>query len=277
MRSPLRLLNAWVDHQRLADRRREVEWQLSTVFRQPIHLRPTLAGGGFDRIYLAHGDREQNRILASVRMNSPGKDRAPSEPDLPRIALAAADRIHRESRAYRQLAALGIAPRLIARGEYFLANHWLPWPRMSEVLRQNSEKLWDALPVALEAIRTMHDNGVAHMDLNCGNVLISPDYTSAVIIDFEFAPQRSMIAFDQQRFDYLRLAHNLLKPRRGREAAFWNPARFVKMFAQVVPEAGIGIPSEFRAVWFPRVFENQIISEGFAEILGVRDYEWVSI
>ena len=30
--SPLRLLNAWIDHQRLAERRRQVEWQLGVVF-----------------------------------------------------------------------------------------------------------------------------------------------------------------------------------------------------------------------------------------------------
>lgn len=277
MRSPLRIFNAWIDHQRLAERRYQVEWQLSVIFKQPVRLRPTLSGGGFDRIYLAHGDDEQNSVLASVRMNCPGGDRTPMEPDLPRIALPGEDRIHRESRAYRHLSTLGIAPRLIARGEFFLANHWLPWPRLSDVLRQDSDRLWDVLPVVLDAVRTMHDHRVVHMDLNCGNVLISPDFKSAVIIDFEFAPLPSMIVFDQQRFDYLRLAHNLLKPRRGREAAFWNPARFVDVFSQFVPEAGFGIPSEFRALWFDRVFENEVIREGFAEILGVRGYEWVSL
>ena len=58
MRSPLRLFNAWIDHQRLAERRYQVEWQLGIVFKQRIRLRPTLSGGGFDRIYLAHGDDE---------------------------------------------------------------------------------------------------------------------------------------------------------------------------------------------------------------------------
>ena len=277
MKSPLRLFNAWIDHQRLADRRHEVEWQLGVVFRQPVRLRPTLSGGGFDRIYLAHRDTPQNQVLASVRMNCPGTDRAPKEPDLPRIALPGEHRIHREARAYRQLATLGIAPRLIARGEYFLANHWLPWPRLSDVLRQESGRLWEVLPVVLDAIRTMHDNGVVHMDLNCGNLLISPDFQSAVIIDFEFAPLRSMIVFDQQRFDYLRLAHNLLKPRRGREAAFRQPERFVELFSQFVPETGRGIPAAFDPAWFDRVFESEVIRGGFAEILGVRGYQWVSI
>ncbi len=277
MRSPLRLFNAWIDHQRLADRRRDVEWQLGVLFKQAVRLRPTLSDGGFDRIYLAHQADAENRVLASVRMNCLGRERAPDEPDLPRIALPGEHRIHREARAYRRLASLGVAPRLIARGEYFLVNHWLPWPRLSDVLRQQSERLWDALPVVLDAIRTMHDHGVVHMDLNCGNVLVSPDFSAAVIIDFEFAPLRSMNEFDQQRFDYLRLAHNLLKPRRGRDAAFQDPARFVELFAQHVPETGSGIPAEFRAAWFERIFENEVISAGFEEILGVRAWQWVSL
>ena len=62
MMSPFRLLNAWIDHQRLAERRRQVEWQLGVVFKQPITLRPTFSGGGFDRIYLAHADSQQAKI-----------------------------------------------------------------------------------------------------------------------------------------------------------------------------------------------------------------------
>ena len=271
--SPLRLLNAWIDHQRLGERRRQVEWQLGVVFKQPITLRPTLSSGGFDRIYLAHADSRRSNILASVRMNVPGRDRQPKEPHLPRLPLTGEHRIHREAHAYQQLSPLGIAPRLIARGEFYLANHWLPWPRLSDVLRHHSHLLWDLLPVALGAIREMHENGVVHMDLNCGNLLIAPDFQSVVIIDFEFAPLRSMIRFDQQRFDYLRLAHNLLKPRRGREVAFQQPERFVQLFENNVPETGFGIPDAMHTAWFQRVVEHDVIRNGFKEIFGVLDSE----
>jgi len=271
--SPLRLLNAWIDHQRLAERRRQVEWQLGVVFKQPITLRPTLSGGGFDRIYLAHGDSPRSKILASVRMNVPGRDRPPKEPHLPRISIPGEYRIHREARAYQQLSPLGIAPRLIARGDSYLANHWLPWPRLSDVLRHHSHLLWDLLPVVLNAIREMHENGVVHMDLNCGNLLIAPDFQTVVIIDFEFAPLRSMTTFDRHRFDYLRLAHNLLKPRRGRDAAFLQPERFVELFARYVPETGPGIPDAMNTAWFDRVVEHDVIRTGFEEIFGVLDSE----
>ena len=271
--SPLRLLHAWIDHQRLSERRRQVAWQLGVVFKQPITLRPTFSGGGFDRIYLAHADSQRSKILASVRMNVPGRDRPPKEPHLPRAPLAGGQRIRREAHAYRQLSPLGIAPRLIACGEFYLANHWLPWPRLSDVLRRHSHLLWDLLPVVLNSIREMHENGVVHMDLNCGNLLVAPDFQSVVIIDFEFAPLRSMITFDQQRFDYLRLAHNLLKPRRGRDAAFLQPARFVELFAQYVPETGLGIPDAMHTAWFDRVVEHDVIRSGFEEIFGGLDSE----
>lgn len=76
--------------------------------------------------------------------------------------------------------------------------------------------------MALDAIREMHEHDVVHLDLNCGNLLIAPDFQSVAIIDFEFAPLLLMSRFDQQRFDYLRLAHNLLKPRAVRRLRFCN-------------------------------------------------------
>jgi hypothetical protein len=111
------------------------------------------------------------------------------------------------------------------------------------------------------------------MDLNCGNLLVAPNFQSVVIIDFEFAPLRAMSRFDQQRFDYLRLAHNLLKPRRGREAAFQQPARFVELFARYVPETGCGIPDAMDTAWFSRVVEHDVIRAGFEDIFGVLDSE----
>lgn len=273
MRSPLRLLNAWIDHQRLAERRRKVEWELGVIFRTAISLRPTFTGGGFDRIYQAHLDSDPTKILAGVRLNVPGPDRVATERHLPRLSLSGEQRICREARAYRTLSVIGISPQLIARGDCFLVNRWLPWPRLSDILRHHGRLLWDLLPVVLDAVREMHDNDVVHMDLNCGNILIAPNFQSAVIIDFEFAPLQSMIPFDQQRFDFLRLAHNLLKPRRGRDAAFKQPQRFVDLFARYVPEAGFGIPDALNSAWFERVIEHDVIRRGFEEIVGVLDCE----
>ena len=269
MRSPLRLLNAWIDHQRLSERRSLVECQLNVLLKQTVTLLPSVSGSGFDRIYLAQTNSWPSKTIACVRMNCPWRGIPPEQTHLPRISLKAEHRIARETRAYEVLAPVGIAPELISCGEYYLANHWLPWPRLSEVLKQSPGRLWSVLPPALEAVRKMHSRGVVHMDLNCGNLLIAPDFESVALIDFEYAPRADMTFFDQQRFDYLRLAHNILKPRRGRETAMRDPLRFVESFARVAPESGFGIPEPLAAESFCRVLEHSAIRIGFEELFGV--------
>lgn len=269
MMAPLRYLNAWIDHQRLHRRSAQVEWQLSFVLRCPVFLQPTCTGGGYDRIFRVLRTGRSHHPLASVRMNCPWRDKVPAEPLLPRIALPAQRRISRESRCYEKLAPLGIAPELIARGEYFLANQYLPWRRVSDVLRQSSASLWPVLPVILEAVRRMHAADVVHMDLNCGNLLISPDFRRVVMIDFEYAPKHDMLQFDQQRFDLLRLAHNLLKPRRGRDAAFRHPDRFIRIFREFAPESGFGVPDALPSSGFSRVLEHPEIAAAFQDLFGV--------
>ena len=273
MRSPLRLLSDWIEHQRLWERRQAVEWQLSLVLQRSLTLMPTVSGGGFDRIYVGQTNAWPSRSIAGVRMNCPQQAERAEEPQLPRRSLNAVQRISREARAYELLSPQGIAPELIARGEFFLANHWLPWPRVSEVLRRNPERLWHILPAVLSAVQAMHACGVVHMDLNCGNLLLAPDDSRVAIIDFEYAPRADMTQFDQQRFDFLRLAHNLLKRRRGREAAMQQPDRFVRFFARFAPESGFGIPEPLAAAGFYRVLENQTIRSGFQDLFGVFEFD----
>ena len=268
MRSPLRLLNTWIDHQRLSERRTFVEWQLSIVLKQSVTLLPTVLGSGFDRIYLAQANSRPQEPIACVRMNCPWRGIPPEQAHLPRRPLKAWQRIAREAHAYEVLAPLGIAPQLMARGDYFLANRWLPWPRVAEVLKRSPASLWDILPQVLDAVQHMHCRGVVHMDLNCGNLLVAPDFSSVALIDFEYAPCAGLTLFDQQRFDYLRLAHNILKPRRGRTAALREPHRFIAHFARVAPESGFGIPAQFSADCFHRVCEEPIIRSGFEELFG---------
>ena len=272
MISPMRVLSAWIDYQRLRERCLEVEWQLSIVLKQEVWLVPNFSSGGTDRIFLAQTRRYPARTLACVRMSCPWRDNRTPEPHLARVQLTAPRRIARESRVYDRLAPLQITPALIARGEHFLANQFLPWPRASEVLRKDPETLWRILPKALEAIRKMHAHGVVHLDLNCGNLLVSPDFSNVAIIDFEFAPLKDMTAFDQQRFDFLRFAHNLLKRRRGRDAAFREPHRFVDLFAQFAPESGFGLPDLLNPIGFSRVLENHAIANGLKELLGAFEF-----
>jgi hypothetical protein len=273
MRSPLRLLNAWLDLHRLEDRRRQVEWQLGIALREPLQLLPAKLSGGSDRVFLARTQRWHSHVAASVRIARPDRvvSESESDPHLLRRRLTADERLARECRAYQRLSVEGLAPRLLARGPEFLANQYLPWLRLSAKLRRDPGSFWSVLPVVLEAMQQMHGLGVTHLDPNCGNLLLSPDGRRAVWIDFEYGPPTGALFPDLQRFDWLRLINSLLQPRRGGRAIEASPRRFLRAVASFVPnncESGTVMLSP---AGFPRVLEQSLIAEELAEMFGLAD------
>lgn len=269
MKMLMRRLDAWIDSQRLTTTRLSVADQLGFVLGRPVQLLPTTGGGGQDRIFVARTVTGPHRLLSAVRIPCVWKSRPQAEPFLPRETLSPLQRIARESAVYERLSVHGLAPRLIARGTQFLANDYLPWERVSEVLRRDESVLWQLLPQMLRAVGAMHSLGVCHMDLNCGNILVSPERNRIVFIDFEYTPSRQLNQVDRFRFDYLRLAHNLLKPRRGRRLAFENPQRFVHMFAEYAPQAASGIPEFLPTAAYGRLLDHPVIAAGFVEHFGI--------
>jgi serine/threonine protein kinase len=121
----------------------------------------------------------------------------------------------------------------------------------------------------LDAVQRMHELGITHLDLNCGNVLVSPDLSRVALIDFEYAPVHGLSFHDQQRFDLLRLAHNLLKPRRGRDAAFSDPGAFVASFARSIPSPDGSSTVNLDPAGFHRVFDHAAIGRQLSDLLGV--------
>lgn len=273
MKMLMRRLDAWIDSQRLTTTRLSVADQLGFVLGRPVQLLPTTGGGGQDRIFVARTITGPHRLLAAVRIPCDWKSRPQVEPFLPRETLSPLQRIARESAVYERLSVHGLAPRLIARGTQFLANDYLPWERVSEVLRRDESVLWRVLPHMLRAVGAMHSLGVCHMDLNCGNILVSPERNRIVFIDFEYSPSRQLNQVDRFRFDYLRLAHNVLKPRRGRRLAFENPLRFVRMFAEYAPQAASGIPESLSPAAYSRLLDHPTIAAGFVEHFGISPRE----
>lgn len=273
MNGLMRRIDAWIDSQRLSTTRLQVAEQLSFVLGCPVQLLPTTGGGGQDRIFVARSLTGPHRCLAAVRIPCQWKQCPQAEPFLPRETLSPIQRIARESAVYERLSPHGLAPRLIARSTQFLANDFLPWERVSEVLRRDDAALWQVLPAVLRSVHAMHSLGVSHMDLNCGNILISPERNRVVFIDFEYAPSNHLSPVDRFRFDYLRLAHNLLKPRRGRRRAFENPLRFVQMFAEYAPVSAAGIPESLPAGSYARLLDHPEIAAGFVENFGISRLE----
>ncbi|MFN9717942.1 MAG: lipopolysaccharide kinase InaA family protein [Planctomycetota bacterium] len=267
MKSPLRMLNAWIDHRRLDQRSTEVEWRLRVRLGKVVTLSPMHSGGGADRIFLGRTNAGLPQNVCCVRMVCPWRRVRSSERGLPRLSLPSVQRLLREEFAYQRLHPIGLSPQIIAGDSFFLATHYVPWPRLSDVLRDRPERLWLVLPVLLSAISEMHAAGISHMDLNCGNVLVSPELNQVMFIDFEYGPRADFLFFDQQRFDFLRMVHSLLKRRRGLDAIADDPDRFAELFAAHAPESGPDIPSELDPRWFHRVIEfpaiNAILQTAF--------------
>lgn len=253
MNSPGRLLRSWLNHLRLRDQVREVEWQLGLALRRSVQLVPARTGGGFDSIYFARTRRAPHRFVASVRINCPWKTTTPDEPLLPRRVLDGPARIRREATAYRRLAADGLTPRLLVQSSGWLANEWLPWIRVADVLRRDESALWTMLPAVLDSIRRMHELGVVHMDLNCGNLMLTPDAAAVTLIDFEYEPVAGLPENECRAFDLLRLVHNLLKPRRGRDEILRHPERFADLIRPALADTAGALLNRRAAVWFSRI------------------------
>jgi serine/threonine protein kinase len=252
MTSPRRLVKAWWKQRRMRDIVADSEWQLGIALKHSVRL-VAARTNGYDCIYRAHSRRWPESVIACVRLNCPWRDARPDEPHLPRLPLAGPHRIAREASVYRCLAADGLTPRLLVQSETYLANEWLPWPRLADLLRKDDECIWHALPAVLRAIRSAHHLGEVHMDLNCGNVLLDPATGAVRLIDFEYAPVSQLNAAQLQAFDFLRLMHNLLKPRRGRRQILNSTARFAEMIDPWIPPSALPLLREFGTSWFDRI------------------------
>jgi serine/threonine protein kinase len=259
MSSPKRFLRSWLRHFRMRDVVGDVEWQLGIALKRSVRLVPARTGGGFDSIYIARGTRPPYPHVASVRLNCPWRDARPDESHLPRRSLSGPERIVREATVYRELAPHGLSPQLLVQGRSFLANEWQPWPRLSDLLRNDETLVWEVLPGVLRSVSAAHAHGVVHMDLNCGNVLLKPD-GGACLIDFEYEAEDSLSKDQQQAFDVLRLVHNLLKPRRGRHAILQQPERFADMLQPLMPASASSLIETFASAWFDRIANSQSVA-----------------
>lgn len=233
MKSPIRHVFGLYRRIQMRDRILEARTLLEFALEQKLRLIPI---GAFnkkqDLLYKAVAADTSSIPLASVRVVDHTQPRVPDEPDLPRVLPEHRDRLARETMAYRQLGSIGLSPVWLAGGENFLANSWLDWPRLSDLLRTSEDSIWILLPKCLLALNQMHQQGVAHLDLNCGNILVSPIDQSIVFVDFEYQPTVNQSLQEQQAFDYVRFTHSLLKRRRALRAAIENTDRFCQLFHQ---------------------------------------------
>ncbi len=268
MRFPGRALLRWKQRYVARHRAGEVRKQLTQIFGQSIRLQFVVTGGGTDLIYQAHLADSPKTVVACVRLGQECLSLTPDEPNLPRRMLSMTTRIEREADIYRRLAPEKVTPRLLAQSTDFLANEWLPWPRLSDVLRNREASLWDVLPLVFEHVARMHSAGIMHLDLNCGNILVSRDLSAVAFIDFEYGPPDDLPTATLQAFDYVRHTHNLLKRRRGLDEVCGAPQRYIDLLLRYIPFPEKPVLRQLHPECFDRIRRLPILAEGFRELFG---------
>lgn len=210
-------ITRWLKRRRelaqLAPRMRELEAELSRALGPPVSLKPAATKGGYDEIFYV---MQATARIAVLRVNSPFKENHdPVGPRDPGVPLGDKERLDREWTAYQRLAPSGLSPKPLWRGDGAIACSWLPWDRVSNLLKSPRDSFWPLMQRIIPAIAKMHELGVTHLDLNAGNILSEPGGIGIAFIDFEFGPQPWVTLAQQQAFDYLRLIDNCTKRRRG--------------------------------------------------------------
>ena len=112
----------------------------------------------------------------------------------------------------------------------------------------------------------MHDFGIAHLDLNSGNLLVEELGPGILIIDFEFGPA-TWVAWEQQMaFDYLRLLDDFLRPRRGGQALMNESGRMIAILEGVVPKAVGEAPMRFSLAKLQRLAAEELFRKRLIEV-----------
>lgn len=174
---------------------------------------------------------------------------------LPRQRLSGAKKIEWESSAYQSLSESGLAPQVLFSDKHLIVNSWSPSGRLSELLRKDCRSVWLWMPVVLNAIALMHEQGIVHLDLNCGNILIDPSRRHAGLIDFEYQPLATNSLTISQAFDYVRFLHGLLQRRRGRDAILDDRDRFMGICRDQIPVELRSAAMDFPDAWLGRCLE----------------------
>ena len=270
MKNPRKLWAAWYRrfrYRQFCQRYRlpDISERIAVALHTPVKLQAQrVSGDGCDNIFrVVSADRHQ-RPMAMVRLVNVDCVKHASEPLLPRRLESHADRLGREAAAYRLLSSHKLAPSVIDCGPDYLVNTWVPGVRLSDLLKRSEENIWQLLPACLRAIDQMHSLGIVHLDLNCGNLLINPDYLSVVFIDFEFHPGLQHSAEALRGFDYVRFAHNLLKRRRALKPALQQPERFAGLFDAACSGSSLSF-DQLPAACFERIRQHPLLNQVFQQ------------
>jgi hypothetical protein len=171
MQAPNRWLRQFICRVGIQSRLRRLRGELLIPFPDLERIQPSEHDGGYDSIFYL--ERGADRI-GVLRLNNPYKRRAPVWPGKPRSVLSPRARLDREWEAYEKLAPVGLSPQNLWRTTDAMVCSFQTAPRLRVVLELRLVPLAEAFAATLEAVHRMHEQGVTHLDLTAGNILLDP-------------------------------------------------------------------------------------------------------
>ncbi len=235
--------------------RGKLQEELSAFLQQPCQLVPASGKGGYDRLFYVE-TQGQRIAMMRVKNNQAGKA-APSSSDALRRTLTPDERLDYEWAAYTALSQTKLSPKPVWRTQEAIVASYHPFPRASELLKADEQRVWMLFPHLFALVRGMHAAQVVHMDLNLGNILVDPQTYEMMAIDFEYAPGATLSIEQAHLCDYLRLINDLLRPRRGGRALQKDFNRFTELLRRALPP---GITRENVACiqgYFPMIMRDK--------------------
>jgi len=212
----------------------KLQEELSSFLKQPCQLISAAGKGGYDRLFYVE-TKGQRMAMMRVKNNQAG-EAAPSSAEALRRTLTPDERLDYEWAAYTALSQKHLSPQPLWRTQEAIVASYHPFPRASEMLKSDEQLVWTLFPHLFALVRGMHATQVVHMDLNLGNILVSPYSHEMMVIDFEYAPV-SALSFEQACLcDYCRLLNDLLRPRRGGRALQKDFNRFTEVLRRALPQ-----------------------------------------
>ncbi len=261
---PLRWLKRRYQINLMSPRRRELERLLTEAWEQPIRLVSASTSQSYDEIYYAS---DHSKRLAVVRVNRPDSPLPDLiGPDAPGAPLDSSGRLNMEWETYSKLSQVNLSPKPLWRTDDAIACSWLPWDRASRYLVRHRDRFWEVMQCVIPAIRMMHDQGVTHLDMNLGNLLLNPDGKGVAFIDFEFGPVDWVSREQLMAFDYLRLIADCTKRRRGGDYLLADPERLLPLLDQNVEAEARLADMSFSLTQLHRLTEHPELQKSLSSV-----------
>jgi len=176
-------------------------------------------------------------ICASLRITNLQKSSSIKtiKPHAIKFRLNGKERIQFEHDSYKYLSSYSLSPKPIYLTDKFLACEYINGLKLSLLIKMDPGSAWWILEQGLTLVRRMHELGVAHLDLNLGNIICSHCDKKLFVIDFEYLPNPQITTNTLYLIDYLLFLNDLLRLKRGGKTLLRDIPRLIGNIESKIP------------------------------------------